>query len=62
MQVNLIRTEKNLPLIKVFEDLPFTAVGAEGNLAVLSMDLTGEIVPDNVVALDDTALRGLSTV
>jgi len=62
LQVNLIRTEKNLPLVKVFEDLPFTAVGAEGNLAVLSMDLTGEIVPDNVVALDDTALRGLSTV
>jgi FkbH-like protein len=62
LQVNLIRTDRNLPLVKVFEDLPFIEAGADGKLSILSMDLTREIVADDIVALDDTALRGLSTV
>jgi FkbH-like protein len=58
LKVNLVRTARNLPLVQVFEEMPFETLAVEGDLTILCMDLTGEIARDTVVALDDTALRG----
>jgi FkbH-like protein len=59
LHVELTKTTRNLPLVQVFQEMPFKTISAEGDLAILSMDLTGETIRDTVVALDDSALRGL---
>jgi FkbH-like protein len=56
--VELIRTARNGPLAKVFEEMPFTAVRSEGNSTLLAMNLTGEVKIEDIVALDDTAFCG----
>jgi FkbH-like protein len=54
--VDLIRTTRNRPLVKVFEEMPFATVRAEGDRVLLSLDLRGEVDRDDVVALDDSAV------
>jgi len=56
--VELIRTAKNGPLAKVFEEMPFNTVRTEGDTTLLAMDLSGEVILEGIVALDDSAISG----
>ncbi len=53
--VKLIKTSRNGPLARVFEEMPFTAVGAEGDAVTLSVDLATNLSDDHLVAVDDSA-------
>jgi FkbH-like protein len=54
--IDLIKTARNRPLVKVFEEMPFTTVSAEGEHVLLALDLTREVEQDGVVILDDSAI------
>lgn len=54
--VKLIRTRKNGPLVKVFEELPFVAIESDGDTDLLCLDLNRAFVGDDVVGVDDSAL------
>jgi FkbH-like protein len=60
--VQLIKTSRNSPLRKVFEEMPFTVVKSEGEQLLLAMDLRGDTICDDIVTIDDGALgeRGRS--
>ena len=53
--VNLVKTAKNAPLRRVFEEMPFTTIKTEGDTTLLAMDLGGELTRDSVVTVDDSA-------
>lgn len=53
--VNLVKTAKNAPLRKVFDEMPFTTVETEGDTTLLTMDLSGEVLRDDIVTVDDSA-------
>ena len=53
--VNLVTTAKNAPLRKVFDEMPFTVIKIEGEQRLLTMDLSGEVLRDHVVTVDDSA-------
>jgi FkbH-like protein len=55
LMVQLVKTAKNAPLRKVFEEMPFTAVNTEGDTVLLAMDLRGDVSRDSVVTVDDAA-------
>ena len=57
MHVSLVKTERNRPLVEVFEEMPFLPVKTDGNMVLLSMDLDREALPDSIVAVDDSAWR-----
>jgi FkbH-like protein len=54
--VDLVKTARNRPLVKVFEEMPFATVRAEGDSVLLSLDLRGDVDRDDVVTLDDSAV------
>jgi len=55
--VDLTKTVRNKPLVKVFEELPFAIDRSEGDKVLLSLDLCGSLQRDDVVELDDSAFR-----
>jgi FkbH-like protein len=54
--VRLIKTSRNSPLLRVFEEMPFTTVHSEGDNVLLAMDLSGGISRDDAVTVDDSAV------
>ncbi len=54
--VRLVRTDRNTPLVKVFEEMPFRQIGADGAAALLALDLDSAPGADGVVTVDDSAL------
>lgn len=54
--VELVKTARNRPLVKVFEEMPFATVRTEGDSVLLSLDLRGSVDRDEVVTLDDSAV------
>ncbi len=54
--IDLIKTARNRPLVKVFEEMPFSTVSSEGDHVLLALDLTGDVERDDVVLLDDSAI------
>lgn len=55
--LNLIKTDRNSPLLRVFEEMPFTQVSSAGQEVLLALDLTGKVDFDGVVAVDDSAFH-----
>ena len=53
--VELIKSARNGPLVRVFEEMPFTVDGSDGEAVSLSLDLNKDVNFDNVVSLDDSA-------
>ena len=51
LRAELVRTERNTPLVRVFEDLPFRLVVEEGPRRTLEWDLAEEPEPQDVIAL-----------
>ena len=54
--IDLVKTTRNRPLVKVFEEMPFTTVSASGDRVLLSLDLLHAVERDGVVHLDDSAV------
>jgi FkbH-like protein len=53
--VHLIKTARNSPLLKVFEEMPFETVNSEAGAILLAMDLSGPMISGNIVEVDDSA-------
>jgi len=60
--VELTKTARNKPLVKVFEELPFAIERSEGDRVLLSLDLCGSVYRDDVVELDDAAFNNGSPI
>jgi len=60
--IDLIKTARNRPLVKVFEEMPFSTESSDGSHMRLALDLTGTVQRDDVVRVDDSgaALRRVS--
>jgi FkbH-like protein len=54
--VRLVRTERNTPLVRVFEEMPFRQIGADAAAALLALDLDSAPAADGVVTVDDSAM------
>ncbi len=52
----LVKTDRNTPLVKVFEDMPFRQIGADASAALLALDLDSAPSADGVVTVDDSAM------
>ena len=55
--VELIKTTRNSPLVKVFDELPFTVVREEGDAVLFSMNLECDFGAEDVVAVNASALE-----
>jgi FkbH-like protein len=55
--VELIKSARNGPLVRVFEEMPFTVVSSDGEAVSLSLDLNGGVNYDNVVIVDDSVFE-----
>ncbi len=55
--VRLVKTSRNTPLVKVFDEMPFRQIGTDAETAVLALDLLGAMDADGVVAVEDSALE-----
>jgi FkbH-like protein len=55
LMVELIKSARNGPLVRVFEEMPFTVVSSDGEAVSLSLDLNAGVSYDSVVAVDDSA-------
>jgi FkbH-like protein len=55
--VDLVETSRNKPLIKVFDELPFTRLREEDGRILLAMDLSARPDREDVVELDDSAIH-----
>lgn len=55
--LNLIKTDRNSPLLRVFEEMPFTRVSSAGQEMLLALDLAGKVDLDDIVAVDDSAFH-----
>jgi len=53
--VHLVKTARNAPLRRVFDEMPFATIKTEGETILLAMDLAGELTRDNVVTVDESA-------
>jgi FkbH-like protein len=57
--IDLIKTQRNKPLVRVFDELPFKTIREEGEKVLFSLDLASEVHLDNIVELNDSALAGV---
>jgi FkbH-like protein len=55
--VSLVKTARNTPLIKVFEEMPFRQIGTDAAAVVLALDLDSSMGADGVVTVDDSAME-----
>jgi FkbH-like protein len=55
--VKLVKTARNAPLIKVFEEMPFRQIGTDAAAVVLALDLNSAMGADGVVTVDDSAME-----
>lgn len=54
--VDLVKTERNKPLVKVFEELPFTRMNSDGNRELLGLELNPDVKPDDILSIDDQTI------
>lgn len=55
--VRLVKTARNTPLVRVFEEMPFRQIGTESPAVVLALDLDCATSADDVVTVDDLAME-----
>jgi FkbH-like protein len=55
LSVELVKSARNGPLVRVFEEMPFTVAKSDGDAALLLLNLRDGVDHEGIVAVDDSA-------